>query len=242
MDASLTQPEVQPGRGLGSASAVLWDIDGTLLTSGGVAAQAFLKAVEQVTGLSPSVEGIEFGGRIDPEIATLLLETIDHGTDHVPAVLSTYHDLIHGDLDALNTRTQVLPGVRELMAMLVDAQVHQTVVTGNIRSVAEAKLNAAGLVPPIDVEPGGYGDSGSTRVEVAESSLRALFGDQWTTRVGDCWIIGDTPRDLACAQALGLRCALVATGRTPVEALQGLGADAVLTGLEVPGDIKRLWG
>jgi phosphoglycolate phosphatase-like HAD superfamily hydrolase len=228
--------------GLGSAAAVLWDIDGTLLTSGGVAARAFLDAVEHVTGQAPVLEGIEFGGRIDPEIATLLLASIDQDAGHVPAVLARLHELIQARADLLARHTRVFPGVRELVDRLADAKIRQTVVTGNIRSVAEVKLGAGGLVPPIEPEVGGFGDSGITRAEVARSSLRALFGDEWPDRVGETWIIGDTARDLACAQALGVRCALVATGRTDLAVLQGLGADVVLAGLEVPQDAQRLWG
>ncbi|GLY29466.1 haloacid dehalogenase-like hydrolase [Kineosporia sp. NBRC 101731] len=228
--------------GLGSASAVLWDIDGTLLTSGSVAARAFLDAVEHVTGVPPQVEGIEFGGRIDPEIATLLLATTGHDAGHVPAVLKRLHDLVQQNVRALQAQTRALPGVRELIDRLVDAGIRQTVVTGNIRSVAAMKLAAAELVPPIDPEVGGYGDSGTTRAEVATASLVALFGPDWPAQARDCWIIGDTPRDLACAQALGLRCALVATGGTRVEDLDGLGADIVLKGLEIPTDAQRLWG
>ncbi len=228
--------------GLGSAAAVLWDIDGTLLTSGGVAARAFLDAVEQVTGRPPVPDGIEFGGRIDPEIATLLLASIDHDAEHVPAVLARLHDLVQAQVDRMGEHTRVFPGVRDLVDRLADAKIRQTVVTGNIRSVAEVKLGAAGLVPPIELEVGGFGDSGTTRVEVARASLEALFGADWPARVGETWIIGDTPRDLACAQALGVRCALVATGRTELKALQGLGADVVLAGLEVPQDARLLWG
>jgi phosphoglycolate phosphatase len=229
-------------RGLGSAAAVLWDIDGTLLTSGGVAARAFLDAVEHVTGRAPVPEGIDFGGRIDPEIATLLLASVEQDAGHVPAVLARLHELVQAQVEVMGRHTRVFPGVRELVDRLAEAKIRQTVVTGNIRSVAEAKLGATGLVPPIDLEPGGFGDSGTTRVEVARASLDALFGDEWPDRAGETWIIGDTARDLACAQALGVRCALVATGRTEIAALQGLGADVVLTGLEVPEDARRLWG
>jgi phosphoglycolate phosphatase len=56
-----------------------------------------------------------------------------------------------------------------------------------------------------------------------------------------CWIVGDTPRDLACAQALGLRCALVATGRHSAGSLSGIGADAVLTGIDDPRAVQEWW-
>jgi phosphoglycolate phosphatase-like HAD superfamily hydrolase len=227
--------------GLGSAAAVLWDIDGTLLLSGGVTARAFLVAVEQVAQRRPDVTGIDFGGRIDPEIARLLLATVEHDASHVPAVLARLAVLAQEQVEALNAQTRPLAGVVELLHRLAGAGVPQTVVTGNIESVARLKLAAAGLVPPIDPAFGGYGDSGADRVEVARVALLRLFGPDWPEVADRCWIIGDTPRDLACAQALGLRCALVGTGRRSAESLTGLGADLVLSALDQPAELGQLW-
>lgn len=236
-------PAVQPSAvpGLGSAAAVLWDIDGTLLTSGGVSARAFLDAVEHVTRRRPGTTGIDFGGRIDPEIAGLLLATVEHDETHVPAVLARLAALVQERVVALNEHTQPFTGVVGLLSRLADAGVRQTVVTGNIESVARLKLDAAVLVPPIDPELGGYGDNGRDRVEVAKVALLRLFGDQWPSVAQDCWIIGDTPRDLACARALGLRCALVGTGRRSAESLSSLGADTVLSSLDDPTGMASLW-
>jgi phosphoglycolate phosphatase-like HAD superfamily hydrolase len=55
------------------------------------------------------------------------------------------------------------------------------------------------------------------------------------------WVVGDTPRDLACARAVGVRCALVATGRRSIEELTGLGADIVLPDLSDPQPLLHLW-
>ena len=227
--------------GLRSAAAVLWDIDGTLLSSGGVSARAFVDAVEVVAQVRPSTDGIDFGGRIDPEIAALLLAAAGHDDTLVPAVLEKLDELVHDRVEALNEHTRALPGVDALLGRLMDAGVRQTVVTGNIESVAALKLIAAELVPPIDPALGGYGNSGVTRVEVARVSLLRLFGSDWPSVAGRCWIIGDTPRDLACAQALGLRCALVGSGRHPAASLTGIGADIVLTSLDAPAELDDLW-
>ena len=227
--------------GLRSAAAVLWDIDGTLLSSGAVSARAFVDAVEIVAQVRPKIDGIEFGGRIDPEIAALLLAAAGHDDTLVPAVLVKLDELMRARVEALNEHTRALPGVTALIGRLVDAGVRQTVVTGNIESVAGLKLAAAELVPPIDPGLGGYGDSGVNRVEVARVSLLRLFGPDWPSMAGRCWIIGDTPRDLACAQALGLRCALVGSGRHPVASLTGIGADLALTSLDAPVELDHLW-
>lgn len=120
-----------------------------------------------------------------------------------------------------------LPGVVGVLARLEAAGVRQTVVTGNIEAVALLELHAANLIPPIDPTLGGYGDSGTTRVEVARSALDLLELAGWTRSLDRCWIVGDTPRDLQCARALGIRCALVATGRHSVEPMADLGADVL---------------
>jgi phosphoglycolate phosphatase len=232
---------MQGRQGLGSASAILWDIDGTLMTSGGVAARAFLDAVEHVTSARPSIAGIDFGGRIDPEIATLLLATIERDVTHIPAILARLGELMHERVDDLNQQTRPLAGTAALLQRFADAGIRQTVVTGNIESVAKLKLAAASMIPPVDPELGGYGDSGPDRVEVARFALRRLFGHAWPDAVRNCWIIGDTPRDLACARALGLRCLLVGTGRNPASAMTGLGADAVLTSLDEVAQLADLW-
>ncbi len=228
--------------GLGTAAAVLWDIDGTLLVSGGVTIRAFVDAVEQVTGIRPDRDRVDFSGRIDPEIAGLLLATIGLDQSHVPAVLVRLAELARSRVNLLNEQVRPLGGVVDLLGELARAGVRQTVVTGNIESVAGLKLAAAGLIPPIDPKLGGYGDSGTTRVEVGRAALVRLFGPDWPAVAEDCWIIGDTPRDLACAQALGVRCALVATGRHALPTLTGLGADVVLAGLDQSAELAGLWG
>jgi phosphoglycolate phosphatase-like HAD superfamily hydrolase len=225
----------------GSVSAVLWDIDGTLLTSAGVAAQAFLDAVQELTGSRPHPSNVDMGGRIDPEIATLLLAEVGHDDALVPAVLARLEEIAAARTEALNEHTRALAGVRPFLDLLATANVRQTVVTGNVESIARLKLRAAGLIPPIDPDLGGFGDSGSDRVEVARMALRRLTLAGWPASPGTCWIVGDTPRDLACARALGLRCALIGSGRHPAASMAALGADVVLTDLNDPTPLLALW-
>ena len=70
----------------GRVTTVLWDIDGTLVRSGGVAARAFLDAVTEVTGVRPTAERRDYGGRLDPEIADMLLAAVGSQTTRVPDV------------------------------------------------------------------------------------------------------------------------------------------------------------
>jgi phosphoglycolate phosphatase len=223
------------------ATTVLWDIDGTLLRSGPVAPVAFLDAVAEVTGVRPSPEGRDYGGRLDTEIAQMLLAAVGAETDQTAAVLAALERLVFERLGQLQAQTRTYPGVDALVATLAAAGVRQTVVTGNVAAVARHKLEAGGLVPPIELGWGGFGDSAATRPAVARTALDRLSAAGWNPDPGEVWIVGDTPRDLACARAVGVRCALVATGRVPVGELTALGADIVLPDLSDPRPLLDRW-
>jgi phosphoglycolate phosphatase-like HAD superfamily hydrolase len=223
------------------ATTVLWDIDGTLLRSGPVAPVAFLDAVAEVTGVRPSPEGRDYGGRLDTEIAQMLLAAVGAETDQTAAVLAALERLVFERLGQLQAQTRTYPGVDALVATLAAAGVRQTVVTGNVAAVARHKLEAGGLVPPIELGWGGFGDSAATRPAVARTALDRLSAAGWNPDPGEVWIVGDTPRDLACARAVGVRCALVATGRVPIGELAALGADIVLPDLSDPRPLLDRW-
>ena len=225
----------------GRVTTVLWDIDGTLVRSGGVAARAFLDAVTEVTGVRPTAERRDYGGRLDPEIADMLLAAVGSQTTRVPDVLDVLQRLVAERLDELRAQTSAYPGVNALLARLAEAGAIQTVVTGNIEAVARHKLEAGDLIPPIAPDFGGYGDSAPDRAAVARVALGRLAAAGRYPGPDEVWIVGDTPRDLACARAVGVQCALVATGRNTVEDLNGLGADIVLPNLSDPEPLLHLW-
>jgi phosphoglycolate phosphatase len=223
------------------ATTVLWDIDGTLVSSGGVAARAFLDAVTEVTGRRPSAERRDYGGRLDTEIAVMLLTAVGAAPDLTGDVLAVLERLVTERADELRAQTSAYPGVAALLGHLAEAGVRQTVVTGNVAAVARYKLDAGLLIPPIEPGFGGYGDSAPDRAAVARVALERLSAAAWRPDPEQVWIVGDTPRDLACAQAVGVRCALVATGRRTLAELSGLGADIVLPDLSDPRPLLDRW-
>ena len=222
-------------------TTVLWDIDGTLVHSGGVAARAFLDAVAEVTGVRPTSVRRDYGGRLDPEIADMLLAAVGAKTNRVAGVLEALQRLVAEHLDELRAQTSTYPGIDALLAKLARAGVRQTVVTGNLAAIARHKLDAGGLIPPIEPDFGGYGDSAPNRAAVAQVALDRLSAAGWHPDLDGVWIVGDTPRDLSCARTIGVHCALVATGRNTVKDLSGLGADIVLPDLSDPGPLLDLW-
>jgi phosphoglycolate phosphatase len=229
------------GRPTMRATTVLWDIDGTLLRSGAVAPVAFLDAVAEVTGVRPTAERRDYGGRLDTEIAEMLLAAVGAEMAHVGAVLEALRRLVFERVDELRAQTRTFAGVDSLLARLAAEGVRQTVVTGNLAAIARHKLEAGGLIPPIELDLGGFGDSAASRAAVAQVAIGRLSAAGWQPDLGEVWIVGDTPRDLACARAVGVHCALVATGRTAFEELAGLGADIVLPDLSDPRPLLDLW-
>ena len=164
----------------------------------------------------------------------MLLAAVGSKTARVGDVLEVLQRLVAERLEELRAQTSTYPGVDALLARLAEAGVRQTVVTGNIAAIARHKLEAGSLIPPIAPDFGGYGDSALDRAAVARVAIDRLAAAGWHPGLDEVWIVGDTPRDLACARAVGVHCALVATGRNTLEELSGLGADIVLPDLADP--------
>lgn len=214
---------------------VLWDIDGTLLRAGPVAAEIFAGAVTAVTGVDATGHGVSMSGKTDPQIAAEILATL--GIDgaearaRTPAILDQLVAGLSAQRDRVRHEGWVMPGVPELLAEL-DARpgVCQSVLTGNVAANARAKTAELGLDRWFDWRVGAFGSDHADRRELVRLA-RTRAGATLGTEPDPVWVVGDTPNDLACAHAGGARCALVATGRFDRHELEGLGADAVVDDL-----------
>jgi phosphoglycolate phosphatase len=214
-----------------AGAAVLWDLDGTLLRATGTGVRCFRSALATVCGVEWPTARIDFGGRTDPEIAGLLLEA--SGADAARAAdLLAHVESMYAELeDEFRAATSILPAVEEVLVRLAGTGTVQTVVTGNIEPVARRKVDAIGMARHLRLDLGAYGSDHHDRpalVALARQRLAAAGHDVAPDRT---WVVGDTPRDLACARANGVRCALVATGTYAREVLDGLGADLVVDDL-----------
>jgi phosphoglycolate phosphatase-like HAD superfamily hydrolase len=226
---------------------VLWDIDGTLIRAGNVAKDVFALAVEHAVGSHPGEHGVIMGGKTDPQIALEILAGMGidarEGEDHLPLVMERMEAELAAAVELIRERGRVLPGAAEVLAALdADPRVAQTVLTGNTAVNAATKLAAFDLERWLDVEIGAFGSDDRDRPALVPVALRRAAEQRgWAGTPEDVWVVGDTPNDLACARAGGVRCALVGTGHTPVEELHALGADAVLDDLcDVDAVVKLL--
>ena len=214
-------------------SLVLWDIDGTLIRSGEVAAAVFEWALASVIGASPNAR-VKMSGKTDPQIVQEYLDAMGISNPTVlPAILAHAESELAKAEHLLGEQGYVCPGVLEAIQRLHEnPNVTQTVLTGNIEPNARVKLRAFGLDRFIDFEIGAYGSDHAERTKLVPIALaRAKAIRSLDVDVRRVWVIGDTPHDLACARAGGVRCLLVATGTYALDELEILGPDAAMEDL-----------
>jgi len=217
---------------VGSDTAILWDIDGTLLRAVGSGLRTFTRALDVVIGVPYPTTPIDMGGRTDPEITQLILAAlgIDDSEVHanvLAAMEAAWEELEH----EFRPLVAVKPGVVDALEQCNARNAVQTLVTGNLQSIARRKVAAAGLDDHLRFEFGGYGSDHHVRAELVRLSRARLRDGGHAVAADRTWVIGDTPRDLHCARDNGVRCILVATGTCTYDELVDLGADAVFEDL-----------
>ncbi len=223
--------------------AVLFDIDGTLLQTGGAGQLAFAETFADEFGVPELSGAVPFAGRSDRAIAFELMRV--HG---IPATEENWQRFRAAYLEHLPvslTRRQgsVLPGVPELLIEL-EAVKHVLVglLTGNLREGAVHKLTYYGLVERFGF--GGYGDQCDERCDIAASALAeahraaaARNGHGNGKGLSGAMVIGDTVHDISCARSIGAFAVAVPTGNTPPEQLAAAKPDLLLDDLS---DSRRL--
>ncbi len=215
---------------------VLWDVDGTLIDSGGVGAEMFDVALERALGVRPSTR-IRMSGKTDPQIVNEYFDVLDvaqaERDEHLATVLEHLADALAAEEDEIRRQGRVLTGVVDVLEALGRHEgVLQSLLTGNLAPNALVKLRAFGLDRYVDLEIGAYGSDHADRRRLIPFALeRTAKLRGRTLDRGDVWVVGDTPNDLACARAGGARCLLVASGRYGPAELADCGPDAVLDDL-----------
>jgi phosphoglycolate phosphatase len=222
---------------------LLWDIDGTLIRAGTLGAEVFDQAVSDVTGRLPARRP-RFSGKTDPQIVGEYFDELrlPADADRVAATLRVLARHMAARADELPEAGSVCPGIPALLARLADdPRVINGVLTGNIALNAAVKLSAFGLDRWIDPEAGAYGSDHADRTALVPIAIgRVAETRRLRLDPDDVWVVGDTPRDLTCAQAAGAHCLLVATGRFAFSELAALGADATLEDLTDSDAVVKL--
>lgn len=208
----------------------LFDIDGTLLRSGGAGQHAMELALEDTFGVCGPYENISAAGRTDRAITTDLFN--HHGIDLTEAALERFTKAYLSHLPtSLSTRGGcVLPGVIQLLEGLSERGAALGLLTGNFQVSAQVKLKHFQIEHYFDF--GGYGDHHHERDDVARWALKeACTFLQRDVPAHATWVIGDTPSDIRCARAIGARVIAVATGVFPFGELEREEPDFLLDSL-----------
>jgi phosphoglycolate phosphatase len=208
---------------------VLWDVDYTLVSADGLGTRLYEVVFAEMFGRELTAVAPK-AGRTDRAIIadTLALSGVPV-SETGPFLASLTRAAEAGGVPGA---VRPLAGAAEAIAALAAAGVRQSVLTGNIRPMAELKLTRAGLRDHLDLDAGAYGDVHEVRAELVTAARAAageLYGADFSG--GATVLVGDTPLDVAAALATGARVVAVATGSYPAADLVAAGAHVVLPDL-----------
>lgn len=200
---------------------VLFDIDGTLVRTGGAGVKAFAKVFETEFGAADGFENLKFAGRTDMSLVREFFGV--HGIAATPQNFQRFFERYVFWLDQilLKSETAVCPGVREFIQELQELPGAPVLglLTGNIRLGAEIKLRHFDLWKAFAT--GAFADDHEDRDQIAavarERGCKILGEDLRDEQVV---VIGDTPLDIRCARAIGAKALGVATGGSTLQELR----------------------
>jgi phosphoglycolate phosphatase len=214
---------------------ILFDIDGTLLREGLAPKIAFARALRETYNTSGPVQNFRFAGMTDPQCVTEIMRLAGVREDVIrerrDECLRRYVDHLAVEMQNRDG-ARLFPGVRELLERLnkLDS-VLVGLLTGNILRGAQLKLRRWNLESYFRF--GAFGDDHEDRSVLAQIALdkaRALVGKPIAG--SETTVVGDTPRDVTCARAIGARVVIVATGQVDRSELSASGPDVLLDSFE----------
>lgn len=222
-----------------SKRLLLWDIDATLITSGGGGDKALKQAVHERFGAQDDLRGIEIAGRTDRHIARSILRkyNVEPTDDAVAEFLEIYLRWLRELLPSLNGR--VLPGVKEILDRLKpNPDRVLALLTGNLERGAKLKLERYGLWDYFEF--GAFADDHHDRNELgAFARRRAAEKHGHEFEVAHIDVIGDTGHDIGCGKIFGARTIAVATGSWTREQLAEHKPDFLFDDLSQVDDVMH---
>ncbi len=212
--------------------AILFDIDGTLITTGGAGGEAWKRAFVELYGKPLDIREVTESGMTDPEVGRVALQNIlgrDPNPRELAAAMGHYLRHLSAAIDESNGY-RVMPGIEELLDRLVDGGHLLGLTTGNVESAAHIKLARSGLNRFFSF--GGYGSDSADRTEVTKAALsRGELVSGGTLQNSSSISVGDTPRDVKAGHGAGIKVVGVATGSYSVDQLSQAEADWALIDL-----------
>jgi phosphoglycolate phosphatase-like HAD superfamily hydrolase len=213
--------------------AVLFDIDGTLITTGGAGATSWRLAFDELYGIPADIGEFTDTGMTDPDVGRKTFEAVMSRAperQEFTRLLERRLHYLHRTVEE-SDGYRVLPGVDELLPELIDDGYLLGLVTGNVEAAAHIKLNRARLNRFFSF--GGYGSDASDRGELTRIALERaslVYGEAVAPE--QVIAVGDTPTDVEGAHAAGIECVGVASHHFSAEQLGDAGADYVISSLE----------
>ncbi len=223
---------------------LLWDIDGTLVTTGGVGRRAVERAFARHHGRADACSQVRFDGMTDRGITRLGLEAIgvEPTEAAIDAVLGAYLEELQDELAQSSPDAyRVHGGVEQALGAARERGMAQGLGTGNIEQGARLKLERVGLYRHFEF--GGFGSDHELRVELIRVGARR-GAEKLGVPLARCRVvvIGDTPKDIDAARGIGAECLAVGTGSYGAEALAAYGATHAFASLTSPGALVALLG
>jgi phosphoglycolate phosphatase len=202
---------------------LLWDIDGTLITTGGGGREAIRHALLNRYGILDDLGDVQMAGRTDTSICMDISKKYETHSIDVNELLEAYLECLPVILGQYKGKVHL--GVKSILDWShAHSEAHNALLTGNIKRGAFIKLGHYGLNQFFEF--GAFGDDSSDRNDLgpialdrARNLLKKDFHIEYT------WVIGDTPKDIACARALGCKVMAVATGDYTTKQLKSFEPD-----------------
>ena len=213
--------------------AVLFDVDGTLISSGGASHIAWDRAFRELYGVPAAIDEYTNPGMTDPEVGRLaFVGALGREPDRGELAKAMERRLHHlTDAVAESDGYRVMDGVEELLERLVDQGLLLGLATGNVEAAAHIKLGRAELNRFFTF--GGYGSDSTDRTELTKKAVeRGAMVLGGKLEPSECFSVGDTPLDVKAGHGAGIRVVGVASGSFSVEQLREAGADWAIPSLE----------
>jgi phosphoglycolate phosphatase len=213
--------------------AVLFDIDGTLIITGGAGAASWRLAFDELYGIPADIGQFTDTGMTDPDVGRQTFEAVMHREPRrkeFTRLLERRLHYLHQTVEE-SASYRVLAGVDELLPRLVEDGYLLGLVTGNLEAAAHIKLHRARLNRFFSF--GGYGSDSTDRGELTRIALRRaalVYGEDVTPE--QAIVVGDTPHDVDGAHAAGMKCVGVGSHHFDVQQLRAAGADYAIASLQ----------